>query len=154
MMKLQATQCQWSLSHRNQIASRFLKEHHWVSYALTSKSTVTWGYQRDSQSFIQKGSHLPLRLPFCHLKSHSSINECYNQGTCKILHNFHRCSTFHVKSSGMICFTLYAHHPYITTVPKTWSGVFIVYWNDHRVNTLKLFWKRKWRGVTGHAVHC
>lgn len=80
---------------------------------------------------------------------------------CKRRHNFliaRGCITFHLKSSGMVFFfffTLYAHHPYIPTVPKTWSGVFehIVYWNDHRVNTLDLFWNRKWRGVTGCTVH-
>lgn len=72
-----------------------------------------------------------------------------------ILHKFQGCITFLLKSSGGVCFTLYAHHPYIPTVPQTWSGVFkhIVYWNDHRVNTLDLFWNRKWRGVTGRNVH-
>ena len=46
-------------------------------------------------------------------------------------------------------FSLYAHHPYIPTVPKTRSGVFkhTVYWNNHRVNILDLFWKQEMEEV-------
>lgn len=157
-MKPEALGCEPSVSCHNHVGSLFLKEHHWVIfYALTSKTKAKWGYQRDIQQHIQKCLR-PCRESLCHysflfsiisnliaVSPYHTVTDQIKGFMCKILHKFQGCITFQLRSSGMICFTLYAHHPYIPTVPKTWRRVFkqIVNWNDHRVNTLDLFRKRE-----------
>lgn len=147
-MKLEALTL--SRPHRNHIASLFLKEHHWViPYTLTGKTKAKWRHHDKHSKHSEmlnsmRGSPLTWLLPFHHLKSHRAqwmIGSRYPWaksciGSRDASHSFLK------SSEKWSVFTLYAHHPYIPKVPKTRSGVFkhIVYWNDHRVNTLDLFW--------------